>query len=124
MIIGTLTLLMLIFGGGGLEFYLTNLKGDVKEHVQDKARQELIIDASDALSSNLQTLGKQIDVHFEDLIAVHADFHSIATDFDAATAQLRADQKEVSQLILDARDAMHKQMTKEEWEAVFQASEK
>lgn len=124
MIIGTLTLLMLIFGGGGLEFYLTNLKGDVKEHVQDKARQELIIDASEALSSNLQTLEKQIDVHFEDLIAVHADFHSIATDFDAATAQLRADQKEVSQLILDARDAMHKQMTKEEWEAVFQASEK
>ena len=124
MIIGTLTLLMLIFGGGGLEFYLTNLKSDVKEHVQDKARQELIIDASEALSSNLQTLGKQIDVHFEDLIVVHADFHSIATDFDAATAQLRADQKEVSQLILDARDAMHKQMTKEEWEAVFQASEK
>ncbi len=124
MIIGTLTLLMLIFGGGGLEFYLTNLKGDVKEHVQDKARQELIIDASDALSSNLQTLGKQIDVHFEDLITVHADFHSIASDFDAATAQLKADQKEVSQLILDARDAMHKQMTEEEWEAVFQASEK
>ncbi|OEU64220.1 MAG: hypothetical protein BA867_04750 [Desulfobacterales bacterium S5133MH16] len=124
MIIGTLTLLMLIFGGGGLEFYLTNLKSDVKEHVQDKARQELIIDASEALSSNLQTLEKQIDVHFEDLIAVHTDFHSVATDFDAATAQLKADQKEVSQLILDARDAMHKQMTKDEWEAVFQTSKK
>ncbi len=124
MIIGTLTLLMLIFGGGGLEFYLTNLKGDVKEHVQDKARQELIIDAGKVLSEDLQTLEKQIDVHFEDLIAVHTDFHSVATDFDAATANLKADQKEVSQLILDARDAMHKQMTKEEWEAVFQASEK
>ena len=124
MIIGTLTLLMLIFGGGGLEFYLTNLKGDVKEHVQDKARQELILDAGKVLSEDLQTLEKQIDVHFEDLIAVHTDFHSVATDFDAATAQLKADQKEVSQLILDARDAMHKQMTKEEWEAVFQASEK
>ena len=124
MIIGTLTLLMLIFGGGGLEFYLTNLKGAVKEHVQDKARQELIIDASEALSSNLQILEKQIDVHFEDLIAVHADFHSIATDFDAVTVNLKADQKEVSQLILDARDTMHKQMTKDEWEAVFQASEK
>jgi len=107
-----------------LEFYLTNLKGDVKEHVQDKARQELIIDAGKVLSEDLQTMGKQIDVHFEDLIAVHADFQSIATDLDAATAKLTADQKEVSKLILDARDAMHKQMTKDEWEAVFQTSEK
>ena len=120
MIVGTLAILMLLFGGGGLDFYLTNLKGNVKEHVQDKARQELIIDAGDTLSKELQSLGKQIDTHFKDLVVVHADFQSSEKDFDAVAINLMEDQKAASKLVLDARDAMHEQMTKEEWEAVFQ----
>ena len=117
---GTLAILIFLFGGGdGLAFYLTNLKGDVKEHVQDKACQEIILDASKALAEDLTALAGEIDDHFEDLAEVHSEYGSVASDFDEVVASLKADQKELSLLVLDARDAMHEQMTKEEWEAVF-----
>jgi len=124
MIVGTLTLLMLLFGGGdGLAFYLTNLKGGVKEHVQDKARQEIIIETSKSLSKDLGELAEEIDDHFEDLAEVHSEYDSVASDVDEAIEALKADQKELSRLVLDARDAMHEQMTKDEWDAVFAAED-
>ena len=124
MIWGTLAILILLFGGGdGLAFYLTNLKGDVKEHVQDTAQQKIIIETSKALSKDLAELAGEIDDHFEDLVEVHSDYDSAESDFDKATAALKADQKELSRLVLDARDVMHDQMTKEEWNAVFAEAE-
>lgn len=119
MIVGTLALLMLIFGGGGLEYYLTNLKGDVKEHVVQQENQERIIEASKQLSSDLETLQIEINSHFEDLVMVHADFRSSAADFDAVAKTIVSDQNKATKLILDARDAIHADMTETEWAAVF-----
>ena len=119
MIVGTLALLMLIFGGGGLEYYLTNLKGNVKEYVVQQENQERIIEASKQLSSDLETLQKDINEHFEDLVQVHADFQSLASDFDTVAENLVSDQNRATKLILDARDAMHAEMIEAEWEAVF-----
>lgn len=119
MLIATIAALMLLFGGGSLNFYLTNLKGPVKEHVQDKDRREVILDASKALSKDLKVLEKQIEEHFEELVEVHNDYDSKESNFDAATTKLLGDQHDLSTWVLDARDVMHEQMTKEEWEAVF-----
>lgn len=119
MLIATITALIIIFGGSGLELYLTDLKKPVKEHVQDKARQEVILDASKALSKGLKSLGKEIDKNFDALVETHADYHSTVDDFITVTKSLEENQKQSVKLILDARDAMHEQMSKEEWEAVF-----
>ena len=124
MIVATLALLMFLFGGGGLEYYLTNLKDDVKEHVVNEASQEKIIEASNALSDHLEELQEGIDEHFKELVRIHTAFKSTATDFDQVSAKLVSDQKMTTQLILDARDTMHAEMTKAEWEAVFQPLEK
>ena len=123
MIVGTLAVLMFLFSGGSLEFYLTNMKGDVKEHVQDKARQEIILDAGDVLAKDLQTLGAEVNDHFEDWVEAHSEYDSTESDFDEVVADLKADQKELSRRVLDARDVMHEQMTKEEWNAVFAEKE-
>lgn len=119
MLIATITALLIIFGGESLSFYLTNLKGDVKEYVQDKERQKIIIDTSKALSKDLKALGKRVDDHFKELVEVHSEYDSVGDDFDAASAKLMKDQNDMITTVLDARDAMHEQMTKEEWEAVF-----
>ena len=117
---GTLAILTFLFmGGNSLEFYLTNLKSDVKEHVRDKACRKTILDAGKALSKDLQTLEKEVQDHVEDLAEVHSEYDSVASDFDGAIEALKADQKELSHRVLDARDVMHEQMTKEEWTAVF-----
>ena len=119
----TATIIILLSGGGDVEHFLTEVKKGVKEHIEDKDRRKIILSESKDLSKDLKKLGKQIDRHFEDVSDVHADFHSGEDDFDAATAQLVNDQKVLSELILDARDNMKAQMTREEWEAVFAAPE-
>ena len=120
MLIATIAALMLIFGGGSLEFFLTNLKKPVKEHVVDKARQDVILDAGKALEKELKALEKDVLEHFEELIEVHGEFDSIPADYDAAGEFLKADQKKLAALVLDARDTMKSSMTRQEWEAVFQ----
>ena len=124
MLIATITALIFIFGGGGLEFYLTNIKKPVKEHVQEKERREVILDESKALQKDLKAFRKDIEEHLDDLIEVHSAYTSVPADYDAAGDQLLADQEKVSARTLDARDNMKEQMTREEWDAVFKASEK
>ena len=123
MIIATITALIIIFGGSGLEFYLTNLKSPVKEHVQDKERQESILDASEALSKTLKQVRKRTDANFGDLIKVHGDYQSTEADFVEITDRLLENQQDTIRATLDARDTMHEQMTKEEWEAVFKTED-
>ena len=62
--VSNITALILIFGSGSLEFYLTNLKSDVKEHVEDKERQKSIIATGKTLEKELRSLvgsGRKID---------------------------------------------------------------
>lgn len=119
MLIATITALILIFGGGGLEFYLTDIKKPVKEHVQEKERRTLILDESKALKKDLKEIRKDIEEHLDDLIDVHTAYASAPAAYDAVGKILLADQKTSSTRVLDARDVMHEQMTREEWEAVF-----
>lgn len=122
--ITTATIIILLSGGGDVEHYLTGIKKSVKSHVHDKGRRELILDESKQLSKDLKALGQQIDQHVEDLVHIHANFQALENDFDAGTARLVSDQQQAVKLILDARDVMHKQLTREEWAAVFAESDK
>jgi hypothetical protein len=120
MLIATATLLIYLFGGGGsLEFYLTNLKDPVKEHVQDNDRQDAILDASKDLSKELKDLQKEITDQFSDYVDLHSEYDSTAGEFDAVTEKMVASQLQLSKQVLDARDKMHEQMTIDEWRAVF-----
>ena len=117
------TIFVLVGGGGDVDHFLTDLKKDVKTNVADKNRQKLILGEGKALSKNLKSLGKEINGHFKEYVAVNVDFRATETEFETAINQLITDQKESAKLILDARDAMHEQMTKEEWEAVFKSQD-
>ena len=74
MLIATITALILIFGGGGLEFYLTNIKKPVKEHVQESESRKVILNESKALQKDLKGFRKDIDEHLGDLIDVHSAY--------------------------------------------------
>ena len=119
MLIATITALILIFGGGNLEFYLTNLKKPVKEHVVDKERRDAILEAGKELKKELKGLSKEIEEHFEELIEMHGEYESTTGDYLAAGAKLKADQNTLAGLVLDTRDAMKENMTRAEWEQVF-----
>jgi hypothetical protein len=119
MIIALAAIFALLFGGGSLEFYLTNLKGPVKEYVQDKDRQSAVLDASKELGKELTALQKDAKNQFQDYTDLHADYTSTPADFDAVTDKIVASQLQLSEKVLDARDEIKKNMTAEEWAAIF-----
>ncbi len=120
MIIGLTALFLFLFGGGGsLEFYLTNLKDPVKAEVQDKARQDVILDASKALSKELAAIQKDVSEGFKGYVKAHADYESTPADFDAVTDEMIESQLKLAKAVLETRAAMHAQMTEAEWNAVF-----
>ena len=113
------SLLFMLIGGDSLQFYLVNIEKPVKEAVHDKDRRKTVIDEGEALAENLSSLEEEINRDFEELVEVHARYDSTSADFDAVSAKLLEHQRESVRLILDARDVMHAQMTREEWESVF-----
>ena len=117
--ITTATIIVLLYGGGDIDHYLTDINKGVKKNIEDKARREIILDESKDLGKALKSLTKEVEQHVEEVIHVHADFHSGEADFDAATAKLVDDQAKATQLILDAREVMRAQTTRKEWEAIF-----
>jgi hypothetical protein len=122
MIIGILTVLALLFAGGGsLEFFLTNLKEPVKAHVQDKDRRGAVLDASKALGKELKSLHKDVNNQFGDYTDLHTDYTSTPAEFDAVTDKMIASQSQLSKHVLDARDEIKKNLTAEEWTAIFKA---
>lgn len=117
--ITTATIIVLLSGGSDLNHYLTGINKNVKKHVADKERRRMLLDESKDLSKELKSLIKDVNGHIEDLTHVHADFQALGTDFEAIKAKMVADQKKAAELILDAREVMRAQTTKEEWEAIF-----
>ncbi|MDF7822942.1 hypothetical protein P4B35_02875 [Pontiellaceae bacterium B12227] len=122
----TIAALAVLFGakgGGGPSHFLTDAETQIKSVVSDKTRRKAILDEIGDLSKKLRVLEKKIEAHLKDYAAVHSDFHASETDFDAVSANFSADQQEVAKLILDTRETMREQMTREEWNAVFQSLE-
>lgn len=121
--ITTATIIVLLSGGNDLQHYLTTVDKNVKNNVENKARRKIILNESKDLSKALKSLNKDINKHVDAIVQVHADFQALEKDYDEATAQLVADQAKAAELILDAREVMRAQMTREEWEAVFKKEE-
>lgn len=117
------TIIILLSGGSDLQHYLTSVDKSVKKNVVDKDRKKIILQESKDLSKTLKSLNKDINKHVDAILQVHVDFHASENAYDETTAQLVADQAKAADLILDAREVMRAQMTREEWEAVFAKAE-
>lgn len=124
MVAAILAVFLIFFVGANMGSQLSDLEDKVKDHVSDKARRKIIINTCKELEKDMKSMSKTLDTHFGDLAEAHHAYASTATDFNTVTAKLKANQKAAAKMFLDARDSMHRQMTREEWTAVFQASEK
>lgn len=122
----TIATIVVLMGSSGsdVQHYLTNAKARVKSTVQDKSRQKIILKEGKDLNKELKSLSKSIEQHIKELVMLHQNYHATGADFDAITERLIEDQKKAAQFILEARDHMHEQMSREEWNAVFQPAEK
>jgi len=120
MIIATITLLTLLFGGGGsLENYLIDIKKPVKAAVESKTTVNEVLDLSKELGKQLKAQNKEITKLRENFLDLHSDFDTKSDDFEAVIDKLMAAREEGQEHILDARSNMKNLMKKEEWTEVF-----
>ena len=120
MIIATLTILMLLFGGGGsLENYLLNIKKPVTAAVESKETVNEVIDLSKELKKQLKVQNKEITDLRESFLDLHTNHDAESDDFEAYLDRLMIARETGQQQILDARMAMKDLMTQEEWTEVF-----
>ena len=125
MIIGTVTLLMLYFGGGGTFSFEKAFEPFLKEAVKDKARYEQIVDLTKQADQGLAQFRKEVgDVWAEEVKTLLADYDATEEQFLGFVEKADQSRTAVQQGLLDARFGVVKLMTEDEWNAMYQAVEK
>ena len=120
MIVATLTILMLLFGGGGsLENYLLNIKKPVKAAVESKVTVNEVLDLSKALKKQLKVQNKEITKLRENFLELHTKYDAESADMEAYIDRLIIVRETGQKHILDTQSAMKDLMTREEWTKVF-----
>ena len=120
MIIATISVLMLLFGGGdSLENYLLNIKKPVKAAVESKVTVNEVLDLSKALKKQLKVQNKEITKLRENFLDLHTKYDAESADMEAYIDRLIVVRETGQKHILETRSAMKNLMTREEWTKVF-----
>jgi hypothetical protein len=120
MIIATIAVLTMLFGGGGsLENYLLNIKKPLKAVVESKVTVNEVLDLSKKLGKQLKVQNKEITKLRDSFLNLHTKYDAKLVDFEDYIDELVSAREEGQKQILDTRSAMKNLMTREEWTEVF-----
>jgi hypothetical protein len=120
MIIATIAVLTMLFGGGGsLENYLLNIKKPLKAVVESKVTVNEVLDLSKKLGKQLKVQNKEITKLRDSFLDLHTKYDARPVDFEDYIDELVTAREEGQKQILDTRSAMKNLMTREEWTEVF-----
>ena len=122
MIIGTVTLLMLYFGGGGGFSFEKAFEPFVKDAVKDKARAEQIVNVTKQLDKDIKQFRTEVgDVWAEELKTIVGDYDSSEDQFRAFRKKADRSRMDVQKKLLDGRFKVVDLMTEDEWNAMYGA---
>ncbi|ADE55699.1 hypothetical protein [Coraliomargarita akajimensis] len=120
----TIGVVVLLLGGGDkVEHHLVSMQDSVKAVITDKDRRKAVMQESKVLAKDLVEVQKQVQQHLDHLVDVHKNFGSTKADFMVVAEALQADQMEAAMLLMETRDRIKAQMSREEWEAVFRVEQ-
>ena len=125
MIIGTVTLLMMFFGGGGAFSFEKAFEPFMKDAVKEKARYEQIVDLTKQADQDTEQFRKEVgDVWAEELKTLLVDYNASEEQFRGFVDRANRSRTAVQQGLLDVRFQVTKLMTEDEWNSMYQAIEK
>jgi len=124
MIIGTVTLIMLLFGGGGMFSFEKAFDPFVKDAVKDKSRYEQIADVTKQADESLKEFHKEVDdVWAKELKTLLSDYDASKDDFRSFVSRADQSRTAIQRELLDVRFKVTKLMTEDEWNSMYQAIE-
>ena len=125
MIIGTITLIMLLFGGGGMFSFEKTFDPFVKEAVKDQSRYEQIADVTKQADESLKAFHKEVgDVWAKELKTLLSDYEASKDDFRSFVSRADQSRTAIQRELLDVRFRVVGLMTADEWNAMYDAMDK
>lgn len=112
-------MVLLMLGGTADSGWTVDLEKAVKHSVQEKEQRELVLDALDEHKGDMEEVRESLQSHFTELLNTHLDFRSSEHSFDAVAEKLKQDQANAFAKDLKTRGEMKRNLTPEEWNAVF-----
>jgi len=119
MIIGTITVMLIVFGGGGV-FSLDAYRSAIEDHVADKNRREQVIELTKRFDSEIKDYNKHIKDHAGTAHALFKDYDAGREDFDGFFKTEDWRRQKMIGRILGTRFRVKDLVTAEESNAVFE----
>ena len=120
MIIGTIALLSVLFGGGLIDtFFVDRLDKAVKEYVLDKERQKEIRADIKSTKKYIKQFNKGRKSQFKDFQEMLGSRDSTTEDFDDFYAELHNDRVEFQNELINDRLALTQKIQEDEWLSII-----
>lgn len=124
MVVGTIALLMVLFGGGVIEtFFIDSLSKGVKEYVVDQDRQKDIRADLKNTEKAIKNFNKERKAQFKTFKTMNASRATTGDAFDDFYNQLHKERLDLQEKLIDDRLAVSKKIHANEWASIIAFSE-
>ena len=124
MIIGTITLLVLLLGGGSFSFE-EMYKSVIKDIVTDKDRREQFLDVAKNADSQITRFNKDVkDVWGKEAVELFKNYDSTREDYRKFQADAAAGRERLQAQLVTYRFDSLQYVTEKEWDDIYSAIEK
>lgn len=117
MIIGTITVIMLFFGGG--LFSLDVFKDAAKDVIQDKDRVKQIEVVTKEADEEIKALDKQIENVSKQLVSMNTNYNLSRQELDTALEQNDNYREQFQERLIQLRFQAQTLVTQKEWDAMY-----
>ena len=123
MIIGTITLISMLFFSGALSLFLVEDfdKGIEKYVVEKERRKELLADLKD-IKKTLKEMNEERDDYIKTLKKLNANRNTTTADFNEYQDKLLVQAVKIQDMTIDSRLQLIKKITQEEWDQIMALS--
>lgn len=120
MIIATVTALMYLWGGGGMElFSLEHLKPQIEQYVNSGERQDQLLALIKVEDKKMVEFNKEANAAGKKLLELNKDYDANADEFQGIIDDFEPQLLQAQSRYVELRFALKEKMTREEWQAVF-----
>ena len=124
MVVGTIMLLTILFGGGMIDtFFVGKLDKGVKEYVLDKERQKEIRADIKSTKKYIKQFNKGRKAQFKEFMPIFESRTATRDDFETFYTELHNDRVEFQNEVIEARLALIQKIQEDEWTSIIEFSE-
>ena len=118
MIIGTITLLLILFGGED-GFFPENFNKQVKKQLSDAQQVEQVKEITKQIEEDTKAYNKFVEKTAEEILELDANYDVTGADYHQLTAIILTERRKTQAQFIEGRLQIRELITREEWSTIF-----